>query len=140
MWPKLATRFSSNKITIINYLQYTIERKLFSLSKLSAYYSGDSSTKHWNTKHIGIMSLFKLDFSMVQKQDGCHFVWFSNGPDHCKTEKMAYIFSAIGKPNTIVKQSRPLLFWVALYLAIFWQFWHSNSKRDQYSSPHCMFI
>ena len=35
------------------------------------------------------MAAILLRFPMVQKQDACHFVLFSNGLDHWKTELLA---------------------------------------------------
>ena len=52
-------------------------------------YSWGLNTEHWNTEHIGVPSFLKFCFPMVQKQDGCHFVLFSNGPDHWKIEFLA---------------------------------------------------
>ena len=39
--------------------------------------------------NIGILNVLKLSFPMVQKQDGVHFVLFSNGRDHWKTILLA---------------------------------------------------
>ena len=39
-----------------------------------------------NTEQIGIPNVFKFGFPIVQKQDGCHSVLFSNGLNHSKTE------------------------------------------------------
>ena len=54
---------------------------------------------------------------MVQRQDGPHFVQFSNGWDHWKTKQ-------IGGQNQTPLESK-----INAY--------HSNSERDQYSNPHC---
>ena len=32
--------------------------------------------------NIGIPNIMNFSFPIVQKQDGCYFVWFSNDPDH----------------------------------------------------------
>ena len=45
--------------------------------------------KHWNTENIGILNIFKFGFLIVQKQDGCHFDLFSDGPDHWNNQTMA---------------------------------------------------
>ena len=42
-----------------------------------------------NTEHIGKLNVVKFGFPMVQIQDGCHFVLFSNGRDHWKTKIFA---------------------------------------------------
>ena len=45
-------------------------------------YSGGLNTKYWNTEHFEV--LFSIGWS-----NGCHFVLFSNGLDHWKTELLA---------------------------------------------------
>ena len=54
-------------------------------------YSGGSNSEHSNTESIRKPKVSKFSFQMVRKQNGGHFVLFSNGLYHSKTElfKMA---------------------------------------------------
>ena len=76
-----------NKTKIVQW-RLLLERRVLEclLNPLPTKYSGVLNTGHWNTKHIGISNVLKFCLPLVQKQDCCHFVLFSKGLYHWKTE------------------------------------------------------
>ena len=83
---------SSSGFQIVRFRYSDIEPQFSNVVvKMARLYSGGSNSKHSNTESIRKPNVSKFGFRIVRKQNGVHFVLFSNGPDHSKTEifKMA---------------------------------------------------